>query len=722
MKGERNQRSKKHEVRDNLQDSMNSRLAFFPKDYELQNGSNTDTLEVINKRGGRIIIHPNDRWYGMWVNFVLVWRIYSAFVTPLEFGFFRGLTDKMTLIDGLSIVIFLVDMLLNFFVAYRDPHSNKMVYNQHSIAKHYGSGDFIIDLLGCMPWDAIYKGTGRREMVRYLMWTRLYRVRKINHFFIKIENDIRINYLYVRIVKLITVQLYSVHTAACIFYYLATTMPPEQEDYTWIGSLKLGDYSYTNFRDMHFSKLYITSLYFMSITMATIGYGDIHAVSTREMVFLIIYVSFNMILGAYLIGNMTALIVKGSKTERFRDEMTNITRYMDRTNLSNEIRNQIKSHLRLQYECSRTKSGFIDGIPEAVKAKLSQSLYFEIVQKVPLFKGCSDNFLNQIVMKLTEEFFLPREVILEQGAAVDHIYIISHGSLEEVLIGENRSVELISELLPSDLFGEVAALCNIPQSYTVRVIKLCRILKIQKENLSSILQLYVKDSYQILRNLLEGNEIDPEKKPLVSEISFLITKREAELSMGVRSAAYNGDFYHLKGLTDAGADPNIKDYDGRTTIHIAASRGHEDIVKFLIQRKAEVNCLDKFGNSPLLEAVKAGHDEIAKLLLENGAVLNLEDSGTYLCKLAADNKVDILQRLLKYGVDPNCQNYDQRTPLHVAASAGLHLVAGVLIEFGANVLAKDRWGNTPLDEGQRSGNKPVVEILEYARENAQMHF
>lgn len=36
--------------------------------------------------------------------------------------------------------------------------------------------------------------------------------------------------------------------------------------------------------------------------------------------------------------------------------------------------------------------------------------------------------------------------------------------------------------------------------------------------------------------------------------------------MGVRSAAYNGDFYHLKGLTDAGADPNIKDYDGRTTL------------------------------------------------------------------------------------------------------------------------------------------------------------
>lgn len=89
--------------------------------------------------------------------------------------------------------------------------------------------------------------------------------------------------------------------------------------------------------------------------------------------------------------------------------------------------------------------------------------------------------------------------------------------------------------------------------------------------------------------------------------------------------------------------------------------------------------------------MKAGNDEVAELLMENGAALNLEDAGTYLCKIAADNKVDVLQRLLKYGVDPNCQNYDQRTPLHVAAAAGLHLVAGILIELGADVLAKDRY-------------------------------
>ena len=70
------------------------------------------------------------------------------------------------------------------------------------------------------------------------------------------------------------------------------------------------------------------------------GYGDIHAINVREMIFVMIYVSFGMVLGAYLIGNMTAIVVKGSATERFRDKMKEVIRYMNRNNLEKEIDNR----------------------------------------------------------------------------------------------------------------------------------------------------------------------------------------------------------------------------------------------------------------------------------------------------------------------------------------------------------------------------------------------
>lgn len=110
----------------------------------------------------------------------------------------------------------------------------------------------------------------------------------------------------------------------------------------------------------------------LKIFFSDAGYGDIHAVNNREMIFVMIYVSFDMILGAYLIGNMTALIVKGSKTERYRDKMTDLLKYMNRNRLGKAIRSQIKGHLRLQYESNYTDSAVLQDIPISIRAKVSR--------------------------------------------------------------------------------------------------------------------------------------------------------------------------------------------------------------------------------------------------------------------------------------------------------------------------------------------------------------
>ena len=47
--------------------------------------------------------------------------------------------------------------------------------------------------------------------------------------------------------------------------------------------------------------------------MTTVGYGDLHAINTTEMVFITVYMLFNLGLTAYLIGNMTNLVVEGTR-------------------------------------------------------------------------------------------------------------------------------------------------------------------------------------------------------------------------------------------------------------------------------------------------------------------------------------------------------------------------------------------------------------------------
>ncbi|KAL3621794.1 hypothetical protein CASFOL_034454 [Castilleja foliolosa] len=455
--------------------------------------------------------------------------------------------------------------------------------------------------------DRVTLVIGRKEEVRYILFIRLTRVRKVIIFLERLEKDIRINYLFTRILKLIAVELYCTHTAACIFYYLATTLPDENEGYTWIGSLQLGDYSYSHFRDIDIWKRYTTSLYFAIVTMATLGYGDIHAMNLREMIFVMVY-----------------------------------------------------------YESNYTDASVLQDIPISIRSKISHTLYEPYVKNIPLFKDCSLEFINQIVTRVHEEFFLPGEVIMAQGN-------------EEVLIGADGSEETISLLEPNSLIGEISILCNIPQPYT------------------------------------DEKESDLRLKQLDSVITFHIGKQEAELALRVNSAAYYGDLYQLKSLIRSGADPNKKDYNGRSALHLSASRGYIDITLFLIQERVDINAEDNFGNTPLLEAIKSGHDKVASLLSKEGALLKIDNAGSYLCTIVAGGDSDLLRRVIQNGVDSNSRDYDRRTPLHVAASQGLYLMAKLLVEAEASVFIKDRWGNTPMDEGRMGGNKNMIQFLDEAK-------
>ena len=78
--------------------------------------------------------HCLRRWYRAWTKFILLWAVYSSFFTPLEFGFFRGLPENLFILDIVGQVAFLLDIILQFFIAYRDSQTYRTVYKRAPIA------------------------------------------------------------------------------------------------------------------------------------------------------------------------------------------------------------------------------------------------------------------------------------------------------------------------------------------------------------------------------------------------------------------------------------------------------------------------------------------------------------------------------------------------------------------------------------------------------------
>ena len=81
----------------------------------------------------------------------------------------------------------------------------------------------------------------------------------------------------------------------------------------------------------------------------------------------------------------------------------------------------------------------------------------------------------------------------------------------------------------------------------------------------------------------------------------------------------------VKILIEFGSDINKTDKFGRSPLHWAAGRGHNNIVKFLVDEGAEVNLMDQKGKNPLQHGAMAGYIDVVQTLLESGAQLNRAD-------------------------------------------------------------------------------------------------
>ncbi|MCO5583092.1 hypothetical protein L7F22_036999 [Adiantum nelumboides] len=137
-------------------------------------------------------------------------------------------------------------------------------------------------------------------------------------------------------------------------------------------------------------------------TLSTVGCGDLHAQNYTEMAFNILYMLFNLALTAYLIGNMTNLIVDAnSRTKKYRDSTKALASFAKRHHLPYELREQMQDHVRLKYKTETLKHDEImNALPKAIRSSIARRLFFDIIECVYLFRGTSYDFLLQLVQDI----------------------------------------------------------------------------------------------------------------------------------------------------------------------------------------------------------------------------------------------------------------------------------------------------------------------------------
>ncbi|KAL8236079.1 hypothetical protein R6Q59_017160 [Mikania micrantha] len=91
---------------------------------------------------------------------------------------------------------------------------------------------------------------------------------------------------------------------------------------------------------------------------------------------------------------------------------------------------------------------------------------------------------------------------------------------------------------------------------------------------------------------------------------------------------------------------------------------------------------------------------------------DLIDPRVRLMFFSSECNLEGIKELLDSGTDVNFKDIDNRTALHVAACQGFCDVAELLLQGGADVDPKDRWGSTPLADAIHYKNHDMIKLLE----------
>ena len=162
---------------------------------------------------------------------------------------------------------------------------------------------------------------------------------------------------------------------------------------------------------------------------------------------------------------------------------------------------------------------------------------------------------------------------------------------------------------------------------------------------------------------------------------------------------------------------NLKDGQGRTPLSHAAKKGHEVIVRILLnQPDVEADCQDAKGRTALSHASINGHKSIFQILLDQpGVNAECEDAeGRTPLSYAAEWGHESVVRILldQPSIDTDCEDDRARTPLSYAAEFGHEAIVRILLDQpGVDADCEDDEGRTPLSYAADAGHEAIVQIL-----------
>ncbi|MBI3394424.1 MAG: ion transporter, partial [Spirochaetia bacterium] len=328
--------------------------------------------------------------------FVLLLTVFTSIEIPMRLVLDYKVTGFLLGADVFVSVCFFADVVLNFFTAEYTEGGLAIIEDRRKITRDYLKGWFIVDFMAAIPFDLFMAGSMAMftDAARVMRLLRLLRLARLAQFLQKIAKSQVINISLLRMVFLVFWVLMIAHFNACAWIALGGGN---------IASLEKGMGNITA-EDMALipgGRLYLRALYWSITTIATIGYGDITPQTSAQTAYAILIELMGAGMYGYAIGNIASLLANIDVARaQFTDRLEKIGTFMRFRKIPDPLQDKVRNYYSYLWETRRgyDESRVLEDLPSTLKLDVALFLNQEILAKVPLFQGASDDLIRRMVM------------------------------------------------------------------------------------------------------------------------------------------------------------------------------------------------------------------------------------------------------------------------------------------------------------------------------------
>jgi ankyrin repeat protein len=170
----------------------------------------------------------------------------------------------------------------------------------------------------------------------------------------------------------------------------------------------------------------------------------------------------------------------------------------------------------------------------------------------------------------------------------------------------------------------------------------------------------------------------------------------------------------VKALLDRGFDANTPSPEKLHGLYLALREGSVKTARTLVDwPKTHIEARTPQDESPLMMAALKGHEELVKRLIERDADVN-KPGWAPLHYAATGGHVGIIELLLEHHAFIDAQSPNGTTPLMMAAQYGSPKAVQVLLEAGADVTMRNQLGLSAVDFAQQGGRRESAALITQA--------